>query len=43
VFYQEDKPTYVDELDQIREKTPVEMYRDLDKPVGVQSVLDQYR
>lgn len=44
IFYQkEGKPTYCDEITQIKEKTPVEMYRDLSQPVGVQGELNAYR
>lgn len=44
IFYQEEgKPTYCDELTQIKEKTPVQMYRELEKPVGVSAELDAYR
>lgn len=44
VFYEETgKPTYCDEIKQISEKTPAQMYRELEKPVGVKAVLDRYR
>ena len=44
IFYEEKgKPTYVDEIEQIKDKTPAEMYRELKKPVGVKEVLDQFR
>ncbi|MDP2691295.1 MAG: thiamine pyrophosphate-dependent enzyme [bacterium] len=44
VFYQENgKPTYCDELDQITDKTPAEMYRELEKPVGIREILEQFR
>jgi 2-oxoglutarate ferredoxin oxidoreductase subunit beta len=44
VFYENpNKPTYCDEISQIREKTPTEMYRDMNSPLGVQEVLKSYR
>lgn len=44
IFYQEEgKPTYCDEIPQIQEKTPVEMYKELQEPVGVAEVLNEYR
>ena len=43
VFYQQvGKPTYCDELDQIADKTLVQMYRELEGPVGVMEVLKHY-
>ncbi len=44
IFYEEKgKATYCDEISQIRENTPMEMYRDMNQPVGVRDVLQQYR
>ncbi|MDF2379030.1 MAG: thiamine pyrophosphate-dependent enzyme [Candidatus Gracilibacteria bacterium] len=42
IFYQEEKPTYCDGLPQIAEKTPAQMYRELEKPLSMGKVLKQY-
>ena len=44
VFYEEpNKATYCDELKQLKGRTPVQMYRELDKPLSMKAVLDEYR
>lgn len=43
VFYESQRPTYCDEIAQIQDKTPVQMYRDMNAPCGVKEILDQYR